>query len=304
MWQGENKPANASVVNPAQELAALLAQSSIDPLTRYLQRYYTDPSRAANVEKLQLERERRCANVVARYNLQPQTATTLANFETGYQFSCPAEVEAFAQQLANSAYRECYLVTKLHNFTQSLRLCRDAAEQGDPKAQLNMAISSRAMQDYSAAFSWAQGITAHFPAGSYLLGQLYEQGLGVQQDHVEAARQYRVAASQGYPAAQTSLGKMYLQGSGLESDPLLAKEWLLKAARQKETEALLYLGEISERGLVAAPDLPQAMVWYDLANQKGVKNVRDRILKLSDKLDVDKFIQAQLLVDQQLKGKP
>ena len=41
------------------------------------------------------------------------------------------------------------------------------------------------------------------------LGQMYQYGFGVKEDHKEAVKWYRLAAEQGEPEAQHSLGAMY-----------------------------------------------------------------------------------------------
>ena len=53
----------------------------------------------------------------------------------------------------------------------------------------------------------------YVPAQS-LLGVLYDQGQGVQQDYVEAMKWYRLAADQGYAPAQNSVGVLYAKGEG------------------------------------------------------------------------------------------
>ena len=47
------------------------------------------------------------------------------------------------------------------------------------------------------------------------LGVMYDAGLGVPQDLVEAMAWYRQAAEQGYADAQYNLGLMYANGAGV-----------------------------------------------------------------------------------------
>ena len=56
---------------------------------------------------------------------------------------------------------------------------------------------------------------------------MYEIGLGVAQDDVEAAKWYRKAAEQGYAAAQSNLGEMYRDGRGVAKDDVEAYKWFL-----------------------------------------------------------------------------
>ena len=72
---------------------------------------------------------------------------------------------------------------------------RQAAEQGDARAQFN-------------------------------LGFMYHEGKGVPQDDAEAVRWFRMAAGQGHAEAQGALGAMYALGRGVLKDSVLAHMWL------------------------------------------------------------------------------
>jgi uncharacterized protein len=50
------------------------------------------------------------------------------------------------------------------------------------------------------------------------LGVMYEKGLGVAKDNVQAVQWYRKAANQGFAQAQHNLGVMYAQGQGVAQD--------------------------------------------------------------------------------------
>ena len=54
---------------------------------------------------------------------------------------------------------------------------------------------------------------------------MYQKGLGVQQDYVEAINWYRKAAEQGYVEAQFNLGGMYYYGLGVNLDYVQAYAW-------------------------------------------------------------------------------
>ena len=67
----------------------------------------------------------------------------------------------------------------------------------------------------------------------YVLGFLYSDGLGVPQDHIEAAGWYRRAAEQGHATAQHDLGVlMYSDVQGATQDYVEAHMWLNLAASQ------------------------------------------------------------------------
>ena len=60
---------------------------------------------------------------------------------------------------------------------------------------------------------------------------MYEYGLGVPQDYVEAVKWYQLAADRGYAKAQYNLGIMYANGRAVAQDFVTAHLWLDLAAR-------------------------------------------------------------------------
>jgi TPR repeat protein len=83
---------------------------------------------------------------------------------------------------------------------------RKAAQQGDPKGQLE-------------------------------LGNIYHEGTGVPKDAQEAAKWTRRAAEQGNGHAQFNLGVMYALGDGVTKDNVQAYAWWAIAATQSERSA-------------------------------------------------------------------
>ena len=66
----------------------------------------------------------------------------------------------------------------------------------------------------------------------YNLGLMYDRGVGVPEDDVEAVRWHRLAAEQGYASAQYNFGLMYATGEGIPNDDVLAYMWWNLAAGQ------------------------------------------------------------------------
>jgi TPR repeat protein len=85
--------------------------------------------------------------------------------------------------------------------SETVRLYRKAAEQGDPDAQNN-------------------------------LGVMYQNGRGVRQDDAQAVTWYLKAAEQGHALAQNNLGFMYQNGRSVRQDDSQAVRWYRKAAEQ------------------------------------------------------------------------
>ncbi len=96
-------------------------------------------------------------------------------------------------------------------------------------------------------------------AAMTLLGELYNQGLGVRQDPAAAARWYRLAAARGDERAMASLGLMAADGRGVPRDRTEARRWFEAASAKGEPTAaynlallLLASGTEAEIGRAAA----------------------------------------------------
>jgi len=66
----------------------------------------------------------------------------------------------------------------------------------------------------------------------FSLGVLYQEGQGVDQSDERAAEYYEAAATQGYGMAQSNLGFLYVTGNGVEQSNEKARKWWMKAAEQ------------------------------------------------------------------------
>jgi TPR repeat protein len=71
-------------------------------------------------------------------------------------------------------------------------------------------------------------------AAQYTLGLMYDNGEGVPEDNIEAAKWYRLVAEQGDVDAQYSLGLMYAKGEGVPRDYVQAYKWWSLAATKGE----------------------------------------------------------------------
>ncbi len=104
---------------------------------------------------------------------------------------------------------------------------------------------------------------------TFLMGTAYDEALGVEQDHPEAMRWYRLAAHHGHVLAAHNVGNMYRDGRGVEVDDSAAATWWLRAARAGDAIPALRLGEAYEvgRGVPMSPE--HARFWYGRAAAAG-----------------------------------
>ena len=122
-----------------------------------------------------------------------------------------------------------------------------AEKPADP-ARLDLAYGAYQRGLYLTAFNEATRRIEADPkdgAAMTLLGELYNQGLGVRQDPTEAARWYRLAADGGDAHAMASLGLMAADGRGVKKDTAASRSWFEKAAALGEGTAAYNLALIS-----------------------------------------------------------
>ncbi|MGB2130164.1 MAG: tetratricopeptide repeat protein [Marinobacterium sp.] len=137
------------------------------------------------------------------------------------------------------------------------------------------------------------------PAAMNLLGQMYENGWGVDQDTDKAQRLYEQGARQGHLEsvnslralknraykiefdrllplaeqgegdAQNRIGEMYEFGYGVERDSDTAIQWYRKAADQGVVAAWHNIGRCYNFGTGVEQDYVQAETWYRKAAEQG-----------------------------------
>ena len=101
------------------------------------------------------------------------------------------------------------------------------------------------------------------------LGFMYDNGIGVAEDDVEAVKWYRKAAEQGNAKAQNNLGVMYEKGKGVAEDDAEAVKWYRKAAEQGDANAQHNLGVMYDHGEGVAQDAAEATRWFRKAAEQG-----------------------------------
>jgi uncharacterized protein len=101
------------------------------------------------------------------------------------------------------------------------------------------------------------------------LGWMYEEGLGVPQDHKTAVKWYTLAAEQGDARAQYDLGWRYGHGLGVPQDNVYAQMWWNISASNGNKDA------VRSRDIVAKTMTPsQLEKSQDLARECIAKNYK------------------------------
>ena len=108
------------------------------------------------------------------------------------------------------------------------------------------------------------------------LGSCYHEGRGMEKNYEEAYKWYWKAAEQGDVPAQRSLGVCYKHGNGVEKDEIEACKWYLKAAEQGDAPAQYNLGNCYY-GNGVAQDYDEAYKWYRKAAEQGYAKAQNRL---------------------------
>ena len=115
-----------------------------------------------------------------------------------------------------------------------------AAELGDADAQCSLGVYLANEGEYDAARKWFERAAAQGHIGAmYDLGNVYDQGHGVELNKATAAEWFRKAALKGFAVAQNSYGYYLSFDMG---EHVEAMTWFEKAAAQGNVQAMRLVG--------------------------------------------------------------
>ena len=164
---------------------------------------------------------------------------------------------------------------------------------------------------------WKRSARKNNVAAVFNIALLYEKGLGVEQDLIEAEKWFKKAAKKKYPLAQYRLAQlladredyqqamdlylaaanqghttsqyylavMHLQGTAGQKDYTLAFSWMKKAAEAGDVDSQYLLGVLYERGYGTEIDVEQARYWLAKAVALGHEQAKAVLDKMNEKSD-------------------
>lgn len=112
------------------------------------------------------------------------------------------------------------------------------------------------------------------------VGNAYFLGRGVDRNYAEAYRWFKQSAEKGNYAAQYNIGLMLDEGKGLRKDSVKAFEFYQKAADQGYGPAQYALGGMFLKGIGTPQDFTAAIRWYKLAADQGDSQAQMDLAKL------------------------
>ena len=126
-------------------------------------------------------------------------------------------------------------------------------------------------RDYAACLKELRPLAEQgYPSAQYMLGCMYDDGLGVTQDDKETVKWFQLAAEQGYARARYNLGLMYYSTicDQVEQDYEEAVKWLRLAAEQGYASAQYMLFTMYHSGEGVTQDDKEAAKWFRLSDEQ------------------------------------
>ncbi len=124
---------------------------------------------------------------------------------------------------------------------------------------------------------WQAGAAHGIPGAMVLVGDCFEEGIGVTQDDTEAMAWYRKAAEAGDGTAMYCVGSLVARGRGVAADAAAALAWYEKAAAAGNVPVMLAIGHMYYSGDGVPQDYEQALGWYQRAAAAGSGSAMDAI---------------------------
>jgi hypothetical protein len=136
-------------------------------------------------------------------------------------------------------------------------------------------------------------------AAQFNLAALYEKGLGVLQDPVEAARWYLEAAKQGDLDAQLKIATLYEQGAGVAKSLDDARKWYQAVlSSPKVTRQAIAVKNKARTRLAAVAGVAQQVVKYDAGRFVIVRGVTDAcVIALQGEITRDTLLKFDQVVE-------
>ena len=123
--------------------------------------------------------------------------------------------------------------------------------------------------------SFRQAAAKGNPQGFERLGNMYEEGEGVQQDYHKALQCYQSAAAKGDVSALRDLGNLYENGFGVPQDFQKAADFYRKGVAAKDFQSEAKLANLYQYGLGVPQDYAKAFQHYkEAANVDKYLSIR------------------------------
>ena len=189
-------------------------------------------------------------------------------------------------------------------FEIAFQWLREAAKQGNPTSQFNLAWSGALYVKFmhpetpdlnkwseSALFAYRDAASRGYAPAQNELGKIYQFGLlEIDQDSKQALQWYLKAASpdlngtnsdeKGHAPAQQNVGTIYLVGDGVQKDSTEAFKWFKMAAEQGNVESQFHLGLLYYNGEGVNQNVKEAFKWFKMAAEQDHPEAQNNLSRM------------------------
>lgn len=152
------------------------------------------------------------------------------------------------------------------NYALAERFLQMAAMKDNTEAQGYLSFLYVNMEDYEKALLWGRkAAQMGDPTACTVLGRIFNEGLGVEIDHIQALKWYEGAADKGDADAQNIVGNMYSDKDLGVLDLKKAFKYYKKAAEQDHIYGMFNLGLCYAEGDGCPKDMRKALNWIEKA---------------------------------------
>lgn len=174
-----------------------------------------------------------------------------------------------AQSTLGRMYIEGYIVEKDRDL--ALIWLKKSAEKECAEGQFYLATlydsyPEEFETDYEQSLYWYTKAAKNDYLPAYVaIGNMYENGYGVDKDYEKALDYYLKAAQRGNTTGQFEVGRIYREGLIDEPDYEEALTWLQKAANNSNSAAQTMLGDMYYEGQGVEPNYQASLYWFSKA---------------------------------------
>jgi len=146
---------------------------------------------------------------------------------------------------------------------ESIRLLKRAVAE-DKAAQYELAHLYRGIDLMTLSACCFQCASDNgYLAATYWLGNLYYEGLGIEESMEKAFACYEYAAKAGLADAMNNYADMYFRGETVPQSDAIAHHWFKKAAMLGVSEAMFTMGYMFEKGVGVEADADTSIYWFE-----------------------------------------
>jgi localization factor PodJL len=162
----------------------------------------------------------------------------------------------------------------------------DAQNQQNLKTRYDLALQSLTAKDPKAVDTLKMVANQGYAPAQYKLGLIYkgDEGKLAPVDKAQARTWIKRAAEGGVPNAMFMLGSMYYNGEGGEQDRSTAAMWFRKSAERGVVDGQFNLGSLYQSGEGVPLNPTEAYKWMRIAADNGDAGAKEAVEGLSQQL--------------------